>query len=295
MTDATILIPTHDHAALLPFAVRSALAQDGAEVEVFVVGDGVGADTRRALEPLLDDPRVRFFDFPKGQRHGERLRHEALAEGTAPIVCYLSDDDLLLPGHAVQMRELLESADLVRDAPLNIWPDGSLRYSAFDLGRPEFVELLAAGRGGGGLTGAAHTRETYARLSEGWHPAPSDIPTDIHMWQQFVALPGFRGATGERLTTLVFPSPLRRHMSAEERAAELEAWWERALDPAFPAGLEKLVSDAARRAAERLKLKSVDLELELDRGRASRWWRARTALAELRPVQALRARRRGAR
>ena len=115
------------------------------------------------------------------------------------------------------------------------------------------------------------------------------------MWQQFVALPGFRGATGERLTTLVFPSPLRRHMSAEERAAELEAWWERALNPAFPAELEKLVSDAARRAAERLKLKSVDLELELDRVRASRWWRARTALAELRPVQALRARRRGAR
>ena len=30
MTDATILIPTHRHAAFLPFAVRSALAQEGA-------------------------------------------------------------------------------------------------------------------------------------------------------------------------------------------------------------------------------------------------------------------------
>jgi len=294
VTDATILIPTHDHAALLPFSVRSALSQQGVEVEVFVVGDGVGDDTRQALEPFLEDQRVRFFDLPKGERHGERLRHEALAEGTAPVVCYLSDDDLLLPGHVVQMRELLEHADLARDAPLNVWPDGSFRYSAFNFGRPEFVELLAADRGGGGLTGAAHTRETYARLPEGWHPAPPDIPTDVHMWQQFIALPGFRGAMGERLTSLVFPSPLRTHMSAEERAAELEAWSKRVVDPAFPAELEIIVSDAARRAAERLKLKSVGLELELELVRATRWWRARTAVAELRPVQALRARRRGA-
>jgi hypothetical protein len=294
VTDATILIPTHDHAALLPFSIRSALAQNGVEVEVFVVGDGVGDDTRRALEAFADDSRLRFFDFPKGERHGERLRHEALAEGTAPIVCYLSDDDLLLPGHVAQIRELLQHADLARDAPLNVWPDGSFRYSAFDLGRPEFVALLAANRGGGGLTGVAHTRETYARLPDGWHPAPPDLPTDVHMWQQFVALPGFRGATGERLTSLVFPSPLRRHMSAEERATELEAWWGRVQDPAFPAELEKVVSDAARRAAERLKLKSVELELQLDRVRATGWWRARTAIAELRPVQALRARRRGA-
>ena len=295
MTDATILIPTHRHAVLLPYAVRSALAQEGAEIEVFVVGDGVEDDTRDALEPFNDDRRVRFFDFPKGERHGERLRHEALQDGTAPMVCYLSDDDLLLPGHVVQMRSLLGHADLVRDAPLNVWPDGSLRYSAFDLGRPEFVELLAAGRGGGGLTGAAHTLETYARLPEGWHPAPPDIPTDIHMWQQFVALPGFRGAMGERLTTLVFPSPLRQQMTMDERAAELDTWWRRAVDPEFPAELEKLVADAARRAAERLKLTSVRLERELDRVRATRWWRARTAVAELRPVRALRARRHGGR
>ncbi len=39
MTDATILIPTFRHAALLPFSLRSALNQDDVEIEVFVVGD----------------------------------------------------------------------------------------------------------------------------------------------------------------------------------------------------------------------------------------------------------------
>ena len=72
MTDVTILIPTYRHAALLPYAVTSALAQTGASFELFVVGDGVEDDTRAALEPFLSDPRVRFFDLPKGQRHGER-------------------------------------------------------------------------------------------------------------------------------------------------------------------------------------------------------------------------------
>jgi glycosyltransferase involved in cell wall biosynthesis len=107
VTDATILVPTHRHAALLPYAIRSALAQKGVEMELFVVGDGVEDDSRDAVAPFLSDPRVRFFDFPKGERHGERRRHEALRESSAPIVCYLSDDDLLLPDHVAQMQALL--------------------------------------------------------------------------------------------------------------------------------------------------------------------------------------------
>jgi len=46
MSDAAILIPTHRHAELLPFAVRSALGQVDADVEVLVVGDGVNDATR---------------------------------------------------------------------------------------------------------------------------------------------------------------------------------------------------------------------------------------------------------
>ena len=292
MSDATILIPTHRHAALLPYAIRSALAQEGAEVEIFVVGDGVEDSTRDVVASFRSDSRVRFFDFPKGERHGERLRHEALQESSAPIVCYLSDDDLLLPDHVAYMRELLEGGDLAHDAPVNVWPDGSLRYNAFDLGRPEFVEAVLRNRGGGGLTGMAHTRGTYERLPFGWRPAPPDIPTDIFMWQQLVGLPNFRGVTGQRLTTLVFPSPLRTRMSAAERASELAHWQQRMAQPGFPLELEALVHTAACRAAERLKLRTIQLEEQLDDVQGTRLWRARRALAELRPLRALRARRR---
>jgi glycosyl transferase family 2 len=293
--DATVLIPTHRHAKLLPFALRSALAQEDAEIEVFVVGDGVEDDTRLAVQPFLANSRVRFFDRPKGQRHGERLRHEALRDSSAAVVCYLCDDDLLLPGHVRQALELLQHADLVTDLPANVWPDGSIHYFAFDLGRPEFVRLLAEGRGGGGLTGVSHTREAYDRLPFGWRPAPPETATDVYMLQQFVALPDFEGATSDCLTSLAFPSPLRSGMTDDERVAELALWEERIRDPAFPEELEALTFAAARRATERLKLTSLRLEDELERVRRTRWWRARRAVAGLRPLRALSARRHEAR
>ena len=148
MTDATILIPTHRHAAVLPLALRSALGQHGVSIEVFVVGDGVEDDTRAALEPFLADSRVRFFDFPKGERHGERHRHVALQEAAGEIICYLSDDDLLLPGHLVEMRRLLEHADFAHGAPVGVVPGGGdprgvLQYGPADLGRPEFLSCCS--------------------------------------------------------------------------------------------------------------------------------------------------------
>ena len=83
-------------------------------------------------------------------------------------------------------------------------------------------------------------------------------------------------------------------MTVDERVAELEQWQERITDAEFPAELERLVAVSARRAAERLKLTALSLERELDRIQATRWWRVRRAVAELRPVRALRARRREA-
>ena len=118
MTDATIVIPTYRHAALLPYAIRSALDQQSASIELFVVGDGVEDDTRAAVEEFLPDSRVRFFDFPKGEHNGELGRHEALQSASGSVVCYLSDDDLLLPDHVVEMLRLLEDADFAHSAPL---------------------------------------------------------------------------------------------------------------------------------------------------------------------------------
>ena len=298
MTDATIVIPTHRHAAVLPVALRSALNQQGGSVEVFVVGDGVEDDTRAALAPFRTDSRVRFFDFPKGERHGERHRHEALQEAGGEIICYLSDDDLLLPGHLEEMQRLLDHADFAHSVPMGVLPGGELRYGPADLARPEFLSLLVEGRNNFiGLTGAAHTRSTYERLPHGWRPAPASEKTDLHMWQQIIALPGFRGATATRLTALHFPDPWWRSVEPAQRAVELEAWLARALRPGAEAELEELLELAVRRAAQDFKLRSIERKealrqatAELELLRLPIWRRGLRRAIRFRLVRALRSR-----
>jgi hypothetical protein len=272
--DATILIPTYRHAALLPYAVRSALAQQRVSIELFVVGDGVEEDTRRLLEPFLADPRVRFFDLPKGERHGESNRHAALAEAAGRIVCYLCDDDLLLPGHVASMLALLEDAHFAHSAPYSYLPGDVLEYTPFDLSQKAQQARLRVGDWNAiGITGAAHTLAAYRLLPQGWHPAPPNLWTDLHMWQQFLDLPDFKGVTSTALTHLHFPNPLWGELPPHERLSTVASWFE-ALDD--PAGLLRLA-----------QMQVAALHAALAALEATRTWRARNRVLSLSAVRAL--------
>jgi hypothetical protein len=304
MTDATILIPTHDHAALLPFAVRSALAQEGVSIELVVVGDGVGDDTREALEPFRADGRIRFHDRPKGARHGERLRHDALQEATGRIVCYLSDDDLLLPDHAATMAGLLTDADFAHSAPAYVEEDRSLAFLPMDIARNDFRALLLSADVSFSLSGAAHTLDAYRRLPHGWRPAPPGIWTDLYMWQQFLSLDGLRGVTSRRLTHLHFPSPVRVDWTVSERVAELAEWEQSLGKPRFAGELASRLEKAVFVAGENYRAAAIAherafahaeserarLTVELDALRATRTLRLREHLIRSRLLRALLAR-----
>ena len=293
MIDATILIPTYRHPALVPYSVASALAQTGVSIEVFVVGDGVEDETRVALEPFHSDPRFRSFDFPKGQHHGELNRHKALHRARGKIVCYLSDDDLLLPDHAAEMSRLLQADDFAHSAPLVVLPDGSLSYWPIDVACRHFQALLLRGDWNAiSLTGAAHTLDAYRRLPYGWRPAPADVWSDLYMWQHFLGLSDFRGRTGRRLTHLHLPEPDRRGVTVAERVAELELWSSRIQDDGFADELAKEVADVVSEAAVRREARIHQLEGAISGIQATRLWRLRTGLATSWPLRALLARRR---
>lgn len=88
MTVATVVIPTFNHGPTLLYSVASALEQTVQDIEVFIIGDGVPDVTREIVGNFIgQDKRVRFFDNPKGPRHGEIYRHQALAEASGEIVC----------------------------------------------------------------------------------------------------------------------------------------------------------------------------------------------------------------
>jgi hypothetical protein len=228
---ATIIIPTHNHGPTLRFSVASALRQTVADIEVFVIGDGVTDETRDIMSDLArGDARVRFFDHPKGPRHGEPYRHKALGQARGRIVCYLSDDDLYLPRHVEEMIALLDGADFAHAMAAEVQPDGRLRAWTVDLGRPVYREELLAGRNRIPLSAGAHTLSFYRRIAEGWTAAPRGTPTDLYMWQKFLRQPECRFRAGHAPTVLVFPSPLRPDQTPARRAQELEEWTARIAD-----------------------------------------------------------------
>ena len=264
---ATVLIPTHDHGPTLRHSIPSVLGQTVEELEVFVIGDGVPDVTRELMAELTTaDPRVRFFDHPKGPRHGELYRHAALQEARGEIVCYLCDDDLWLPGHVEYLRELLAESDFAYSQPVWLDPAGETHALRVDLRLPHFQALFRGGENRIPLSCAGHTLELYRRLPHGWRAAPEGVFTDLYMWQQILEVPGLRVAGGTRPTVIHPPSPERRGWSLDERVAELEPYSARLAEPAFADELAE--SAAAAIAADAAELEAAYGELA-DEARAA--------------------------
>ena len=266
---ATVLVPTHDHGPTLSRSVRSALAQTVEDLEVLVVGDGAPDITRELMAELAAaDERVRYFDNPKGPRHGELHRHAALQEACGEIVCYLCDDDLWLADHVERMRALLAGHDFAYALPFWIDPEGEIHCLRVDLRLPYFREMFLGGENRIPLSCGAHTLALYRRLPAGWRTTPNGTFTDLYMWQQILSVPGCRTAGGSEPTVLHFPSPERVGWSEDERLGELDRWTARLQEPGFRAELARrvLTATAADAAA-----------LEVDLGRARAWGAAAEA------------------
>jgi hypothetical protein len=242
---ASVLIPTHEHAETIPFAVASVQAQGIDDIEILIVGDGVAGALRDTIERLrADDPRIRYFEFPKGPRNGEIHRHSVLLQAKGRIICYQADDDLWMPGHLQTMEAALEDADFVGAMHINVETDGQARGYLFDLERPEFSapwlawqqndihRLSSRAMDGFGLAFCAHQRDAYLRLPEGW--ATTETPgrqTDQTMWKKFVREPWCRVKSLHWPVSLHFSAPARRGWTPQQRADELARWSDTLADP----------------------------------------------------------------
>jgi glycosyltransferase involved in cell wall biosynthesis len=225
MPVATVVLPTHDHGPLLRLSLKSVQEQTVEDLEIFVIGDGVPDETRELVAEISrEDPRVRFFDNPKGPRNGEIHRAAALAGARGEIVCYQSDDDLWCPDQVAELRELLTAADFAHTVALSVAPDGSVTPSLAALEAGVFRAFMLRGSNFVPLSAAGHTLAAYQALPFGWRTTPRPIWTDLYMWQQFLEQPGLRFASGSRPAVLNFPSPSRRDWARPDRLTELERW-----------------------------------------------------------------------
>ncbi|PSN16656.1 glycosyl transferase family 2 [filamentous cyanobacterium CCT1] len=100
----SVIIPTHNRPHLLPLAVRSALQQTYADLEVVIVDDASNPPVQ-----LPADPRVRVIRVDPG-RGGAGARNVGTEAARGRWVTYLDDDDVLLPHMAAVSMAALEAA-----------------------------------------------------------------------------------------------------------------------------------------------------------------------------------------
>jgi glycosyltransferase involved in cell wall biosynthesis len=106
--DISVVIPTFRRPRELTEAVTSALAQDGAAVEVIVVDDcpdGSAADAIAAI----GDPRVRYLrnDHPTGGKPAV-VRNLGWPRTSGNLIHFLDDDDLVPEGHYRAVMQAFE-------------------------------------------------------------------------------------------------------------------------------------------------------------------------------------------
>ncbi|WP_119304927.1 glycosyltransferase family 2 protein [Dongia deserti] len=139
----TILLPICRPPAMLPYAIESVLAQERRDFELFVICDGAPAETVSCARSFAArDHRIRPFVHPKGERHGEAYRHDALQDARGAYICQIGDDDLWFPNHLTEMTALLQGVDFGNLSHVDIRADGRIMLLPGDLGEAAVRERM---------------------------------------------------------------------------------------------------------------------------------------------------------
>jgi glycosyltransferase involved in cell wall biosynthesis len=103
--EISVVIPTHNRAALLMRTLAGALAQTGVDLELIVVDDGSSDGTPERLAALAE-PRLEVVrhDGARGVAHA---RNSGLARARGEWVGFLDDDDVWAPW---KLRDQLDAA-----------------------------------------------------------------------------------------------------------------------------------------------------------------------------------------
>jgi glycosyltransferase involved in cell wall biosynthesis len=228
----TILLPVHRPPALLPYAIASVQAQERQDFELFVICEGAPPETAAvARRHAAADARIRVFEHPKGERHGELYRHQALQEARGDYVCHISDDDLWLPNYLSEMGALLREVDFGNLAHVQIAADGAVSMLPGTLADAEARRtMIVDGFNFFGLSFGGYRLSTYRTLPVGWSPAPPDLPTDLFMWRKFLTRDGLKFGTRTVVAAVKFAEVRRRDWPLERRRAEIAAWAEQLAD-----------------------------------------------------------------
>lgn len=205
----SVLLPTHNRADVVGYAIRSALAQTMPDFELLVAGDGCSDGTASEVRSF-DDPRIHWFDFPKAPHLGYANRNRALREAQGEYVAYLAHDDLWFEDHLERLITRMDStgAEIGYTLLLLVAPDGTVTPRVANAHDERFVRLLAESKQGLGITCVAHRRDAFDRHGA-WN---EDLPRggDSELWGRIIRGSGGNVVYEPVATALHFVAVWRR-------------------------------------------------------------------------------------
>ncbi|MEO8344176.1 MAG: glycosyltransferase [Betaproteobacteria bacterium] len=196
----TVIVPTYNSAETLRCALQSLVAQDCADYEALVMGDGC-TDESEAVVTSFNDARISWRNLAPNSGSQSEPNNEALRLARGKWIAYLGHDDLWFPWHLSGLVQAAagDRADFVASTCFMLRPDG---------------RHLVTGPVGSGRTHAdqytppsswLHRRDVVATVGK-WRPA-AELSYGIDFdYQRRIALAGFRCIHHQRLSVLKFPS-----------------------------------------------------------------------------------------
>ena len=172
----SVVIPTRNRAHLLPYALRSALAQDFDDYEIVVVANDCRDNTREVVRSFSNNC-IAYYETEQMLTMPENWEF-AWTKARGKYVTYLPDDDALVPS---ALRRLAEHA-LHGDPEVVSWEDATYCYPDWNDERMQNTMLLF--NFGDTLVEDVPVevyRQQCARFEFAWSsPVPKMLNTAVH-------------------------------------------------------------------------------------------------------------------
>ncbi len=234
----TILLPTHNRADVLGYAIQSVLLQTERNFELLIVGDGC-TDNTRDVVAAFPDSRIRWFDLPKAPLSGFANRNIALRQSRSRYVAYAQHDDILFPDHLEKLIASIDAsgADWTYSRPLWVMPNGVVIPFSVNLMHRDELDYFLKIENHVPSTCVMHTRSALERV--GFWPEEVQY-ADWRCWQKII-MTSATGTVGYcRLpTALHFRAAWKKGDTLLERRLRRiaeSAWWPQACMVPIPVG-----------------------------------------------------------
>ncbi len=231
----SVLLPTHNRADVIGYAIKSVLWQSERDFELLIVGDGC-TDGTAELVAGFGDPRIQWFDLPKAPHFGYANRNVALKQAKGDLVAFIAHDDIWLPDHLELLSGHLErgAAEWAYSRPLWVSTDGFVVPVGVNLTNEDELEHFLTEANSIPAPCVMHRRgclEDY-----GYWPEDEREAADWKLWGRIIEGGGRRRLAFCRTPTVLhFKAPWRAGRTGFDpadaglNAAALMDWWPKAL------------------------------------------------------------------